>query len=73
MNILGGLTKRDTLGLSLEKLRLPGPADYESRGPGLFERMRMKHSSELRLPSRLNRTNAMAQSRTSLNSRDSSQ
>lgn len=71
LNILGGLQKRNALGLSQDKLKLPGPADYESR-PGLFERMRKKHSSDLRLPSSLNKSAIMAQSRTSLMSETSS-
>ena len=42
MSILGGIAKRDTVGLSDDRIQFPGPADYDSRGPGMAERLRRK-------------------------------
>ena len=67
MNHLGGAAKRDSFGLTKEKLSFPGPADYDGKGPGLSERMRKKYNSELRNHSRvLNKSNSMTNSNASL-------
>ena len=34
---LGGSMQRSNLGLTQDKLRLPGPGDYDGRGPSIFE------------------------------------
>ena len=33
---------RNSFGLSKDKLSLPGPADYNGRGPGLYEKMQKR-------------------------------
>ena len=63
MGVLGGLAKRDAFAFQNEKLSYPGPADYDGKGPGLHERLRLRYQSEMRTQDRsLNNLNSPNQS-----------